>query len=219
MRRSRPSSRRSSTRTASRSTRARTIRRAATTPTSSRPGDPATRRHPQYWICIADAGDPDGNTFSADSRKFMNFENTDPTDPPLVDIDAHDCPTRFGTQLAALDAAVVEPYVPGRARRPRRRRRRRSRRSAPTTAATRSTARRSSTTASSCRSTTCSPIPTDPRSGANEGGAALRPHDAALLRLRAEVPLRVPAAGRAGAPGTRAARARRTRRSASRSAP
>ncbi len=77
------------------------------------PADPATRRHPQYWSCIADAGDPGANTFSAESRKFMNFDGTDPTVPPQVDVDAHDCPGQFGTQLAALPAAVVEPYVPG----------------------------------------------------------------------------------------------------------
>jgi parallel beta-helix repeat protein len=77
------------------------------------PADPATRRHPQYWSCITDDSDPNGNTFTADSRKFLNFENTDPTDPPAVDIDAHDCPGRFGTQLAPLDPAVVEPYEPG----------------------------------------------------------------------------------------------------------
>jgi parallel beta-helix repeat protein len=77
------------------------------------PSNPATRRHPQYWICIADTGDPDGNTFSLDSRKFLNFENTDPTDPPITDIDTHDCPALFGVQLAPLDEVVVEPYVPG----------------------------------------------------------------------------------------------------------
>ena len=79
------------------------------------PNDPGTRRHPQYWSCIADQGDAGGNLFSADSRKYLNFENTDPTDPPLVDIDAHDCPTRFGAQLPNLPPAVVEPYVPGAA--------------------------------------------------------------------------------------------------------
>jgi parallel beta-helix repeat protein len=77
------------------------------------PANPATRRHPQYWMCIGDTGDPDGNTFSVDSRKFLNFENTDPTDPPITDIDTHDCPALFGTQLAPLDPAVVAPYVPG----------------------------------------------------------------------------------------------------------
>ena len=77
------------------------------------PGDPATRRHPAYWSCITDQGDPGGNTFSPDSRKYLNFENTDPLDPPLTDVDAHDCPGRFGTQLAPLPAAVVEEYVPG----------------------------------------------------------------------------------------------------------
>jgi len=77
------------------------------------PANPATRRHPAYWMCIADSGDPQGNTFSVDSRKFLNFKNTDPTDPPVTDINAHDCPTRFGSTLAPLAAAVVEPYVPG----------------------------------------------------------------------------------------------------------
>lgn len=77
------------------------------------PSNPATRKHPEYWMCIADAGDPQGNTFTADSRKFLNFENTDPADPPSTDIDEHDCPTRFGVQLASLDPAVVAQYVPG----------------------------------------------------------------------------------------------------------
>jgi parallel beta-helix repeat protein len=77
------------------------------------PNDPGTRRHPDYWMCITDAGDANGNTFTVDSRKFINFENTDPTDPPSTDIGAHDCPTRFGQQLAPLDAAVVDPYDPG----------------------------------------------------------------------------------------------------------
>ena len=77
------------------------------------PANPSSRKHPQYWNCFADAGDPGGNTFSVDGRKFMNFENADPTDPPLVDIAAHDCQQQFGSQLASLDAAVVAPYVPG----------------------------------------------------------------------------------------------------------
>lgn len=90
------------------------------------PANAATRRHPQYWSCITDEDDPSPNTFSsvgiagapATNRKFLNFENTDPTSPPLTDIDAHDCPGRFGTQLASLPAAVVEPYVPGAAGEP-----------------------------------------------------------------------------------------------------
>ncbi|HYB99593.1 MAG TPA: parallel beta-helix domain-containing protein [Candidatus Limnocylindrales bacterium] len=77
------------------------------------PSQASTRRHPEYWMCVTDSGDPGGNTFSPDSRKFMNFENTDPTDPPIVDINTHDCPTLFGEQLAPLSAAVVEEYVPG----------------------------------------------------------------------------------------------------------
>jgi parallel beta-helix repeat protein len=77
------------------------------------PDDPATRRHPEYWLCVADQGDANGNTFSVDSRRFLNFENTDPTDPPLVDLAAHDCPARFGRQLDPIPPAVVEEYVPG----------------------------------------------------------------------------------------------------------
>jgi uncharacterized repeat protein (TIGR03806 family) len=77
------------------------------------PADPATRRHPAYWNCITDQEAPSGNVFSPDSRRYLNFENTDPTDPPLTDIGAHDCPARFGTQLAPLPPAVVEEYVPG----------------------------------------------------------------------------------------------------------
>jgi parallel beta-helix repeat protein len=79
----------------------------------SDPADPDTRKHPEFWMCIADSDDPNGNTFSVDARKFMNFENTDPTDPPVTDINEHDCPGRFGTQIAALDEAVVAEYVPG----------------------------------------------------------------------------------------------------------
>jgi uncharacterized repeat protein (TIGR03806 family) len=76
-------------------------------------GDPDTRRHPEYWLCVSDQGAANGNTFSPDSRKFLNFENTDPADPPLVDVAAHDCPARFGRQLDAIAPAVVEEYVPG----------------------------------------------------------------------------------------------------------
>lgn len=75
--------------------------------------DTNERRHPLYWQCYPDTGDEGGNTFSVDSRKFLNFKNTDPTSPPSIDIDEHDCPTLFGAQLAPLPAAVVEPYVPG----------------------------------------------------------------------------------------------------------
>jgi parallel beta-helix repeat protein len=77
------------------------------------PSNPATRKHPDYWMCVVDQGQEHGNTFSPDARKFLNFENTDPTDPPEVDIAAHDCPARFGSQLANLPAAVVDEYVPG----------------------------------------------------------------------------------------------------------
>ncbi len=67
------------------------------------------REHPKYWNCI----DPGTNSFSGDSRTYLNFENTDPTDPPLTDISAHDCTAQFGTNLASLDEAVVEAYDPG----------------------------------------------------------------------------------------------------------
>ena len=75
--------------------------------------DTAERRHPLYWQCYPDQGDEGGNTFSPDSRTFMNFRDTDPASPPSVDIDEHDCPTLFGVQLQPLPPAVVEPYVPG----------------------------------------------------------------------------------------------------------
>lgn len=72
----------------------------------------STRRHPLYWQCYPDAGDVGGNTFSVDSRKFMNFKGTDPAVAPSVDIDEHDCPTLFGVQLKPLPAAFAEPYEP-----------------------------------------------------------------------------------------------------------
>ncbi|MFT7126513.1 MAG: putative repeat protein (TIGR03806 family) [Pseudoalteromonas tetraodonis] len=77
------------------------------------PIDPTKRRHPLYWQCYTDTGDVGGNTFSADSRTFMNFQDTDPTNAPKINIDDHDCPTLFGVQLQPLPAAVVEPYIPG----------------------------------------------------------------------------------------------------------
>ena len=77
------------------------------------PSDPSTRRHPLYWQCIPDAGAPDGNSFSADGRPYLNFQDTDPFNPPLTDISVHDCPTRFGKQMDRLPAAVVEEFVPG----------------------------------------------------------------------------------------------------------
>ena len=77
------------------------------------PADPGTRRHPLYWNCFVDSGQPNGNTFSADARPYLNFQDTDPTNPPLTDIGAHDCPTLFGRQLDRLPPAVVEDFVPG----------------------------------------------------------------------------------------------------------
>lgn len=78
----------------------------------SNPSTP-TRRHPMYWQCYPDADDLGGNSFSIDSRKFMNFVNTDPFTPPLVDIGAHDCEELFGVQLTPIPPAVVEPYSVG----------------------------------------------------------------------------------------------------------
>lgn len=72
-----------------------------------------TRRHPLFWYCFPDTGDAGANTFSPDSRKYLNFVDTEPTNPPKVDINAHDCPTLFGAQLAPIPPAVVQPYVPG----------------------------------------------------------------------------------------------------------
>ena len=77
------------------------------------PADPSTRRHPLYWQCIPASGQPGGNTFSPDARPYLNFQDTDPTNPPLTDIGAHDCPALFGEQLPPLPPAVVEPFVPG----------------------------------------------------------------------------------------------------------
>ena len=67
------------------------------------------RKQPQYSSCI----DPGTNTFSADSRTFMNFMNADPLTVPSTDVTQHDCAARFGATLASLDAAVVEEYDPG----------------------------------------------------------------------------------------------------------
>ena len=77
------------------------------------PSDASTRRHPLYWNCFTDSGDPNGNTFSVDARPYLNFQDTDPFNPPLTDIDAHDCPTRFGEQMPRLPPAVVAEFVPG----------------------------------------------------------------------------------------------------------
>ncbi|MGJ8669317.1 MAG: parallel beta-helix domain-containing protein [Oceanococcus sp.] len=71
------------------------------------PNDPDTRKHPLYWHCYAN------NTFSPESRPYINFVDTNPENPPLTDISAHDCPALFEEQLPALPAAVVEPFVPG----------------------------------------------------------------------------------------------------------
>lgn len=77
------------------------------------PKNPGTRRHPLYWMCIPDSGQPDGNTFSANNRKYLNFVDTDPLKAPLVDMSVHDCPDRFGKQMDRLPAAIVEEFVPG----------------------------------------------------------------------------------------------------------
>ncbi len=71
------------------------------------------RRHPLFWYCFPDTGDELANNFSPDSRKFLNFKDTEPTTAPSVDIDAHDCKTLFGQTLAPIPPAVVKPYVPG----------------------------------------------------------------------------------------------------------
>lgn len=71
------------------------------------------RRHPLFWSCFPDEDDEKGNSFSADSRKFLNFKDTDPSNPPSVDINEHDCQTLFGSTLEPIPAAVVEPYTPG----------------------------------------------------------------------------------------------------------
>ncbi len=75
--------------------------------------EPTERRHPLYWQCYPDGDDEGANTFSVDSRKFMNFKDTDPTTAPSVDIDEHDCVALFNAQLQPLPPAVVEEYVPG----------------------------------------------------------------------------------------------------------
>jgi len=77
------------------------------------PDDPETRRHPLYWMCIPDSDQPNGNSFSINNRKYLNFVDTDPLNAPLTDMSAHDCPARFGKQLDRLPAAVVEDFVPG----------------------------------------------------------------------------------------------------------
>ena len=67
-------------------------------------------------------------------------------------------------------------------------------------------------TARGSRTTGSSPIPTDPRAGCRTARHAVRSDDAALLRLRAQVPLRLPAAGHAG--DVRCRRSRSSSRSA-----
>lgn len=131
----------------------------------------ADRKKPQYFGggCITDTGDDNANTFSQDSRKFMNFVDTDPTNPPKVDINDHDCPSKAGGQLAALPAAVVAEYVPGIAGDP-----------PPTRAEIDAACADYSGTAINREALAynCNKLseynlfanPTDPRSGANEGG-------------------------------------------------
>lgn len=77
------------------------------------PEDPSTRRHPLYWNCITTEGQDMGNTFSPDVRPYLNFVDTEPTNPPLVDISVHDCPAEFGEQMARLPEAEVEEFIPG----------------------------------------------------------------------------------------------------------
>ena len=182
----------------------------------------ATRRRagiPAYWMCITDAGDPNGNTFSVDSRKFLNFENTDPTDPPSTDINAHDCPTRFGTQLArARSRPSSSPTCPAAAA-IRRRRRPRSRAICADYSGTTINREALQYNCQCLSQYNLFADPTDPRASAERRRPALRPDDPALLRLRDQVPLRLPAARRSRRSGRKAARARRTRRSTSPSAP
>lgn len=129
------------------------------------------RKTPQYFPggCITDSDDPGPNTFSPESRKFMNFVDTDLTNPPKVDINDHDCPTVAGAQLAALPAAVVAEYVPGAAGDP-----------PPTRAEIDAACADYSGTAINREALAynCNNLseynlfanPTDPRSGGNEGG-------------------------------------------------
>lgn len=66
-----------------------------------------SRKDPKYWIC------EENNTFSVDSRVYINFNGQDPQAPANVDRAEIDCVTKFGEQLQPLPAAVVEPYRPG----------------------------------------------------------------------------------------------------------
>ncbi|MFQ3200435.1 MAG: putative repeat protein (TIGR03806 family) [Zhongshania sp.] len=70
------------------------------------------RRHPDYWLCI-DQSDEYGNTFSPESRTFMNFDGMELDTAPKTDLADHDCTTRFGEQLPRLAPAVVQRYIPG----------------------------------------------------------------------------------------------------------
>lgn len=65
------------------------------------------RINPDWFHCF------ENNSFSQQNRPYMNFNGTDPTEAPLVDMAAHDCVARFGETFEPLPAAVVAEYVPG----------------------------------------------------------------------------------------------------------
>lgn len=93
------------------------------------------RIHPRWWNCI------DSNSYSgvdengtsrpdgANVRPYLNFVDTEPSNPPRTDISVHDCraifgddvhdestdgtPDQSGTRMPPLPAAVVETFEPG----------------------------------------------------------------------------------------------------------
>lgn len=88
------------------------------------------RTHPRWWHCMHD------NTYSEDFptdlapiRPYMNFVDTDPANPPLVDKSVHDCeaiygpdvytkftdedPDEGGKRMPPLEEFTVAEFVPG----------------------------------------------------------------------------------------------------------
>ena len=61
-------------------------------------------KRPDWFHCISN------NEFSPQNRSYMNFDGLDPLSPPLTDMSVHDCATEYGRDLEPLPPAVVGTY-------------------------------------------------------------------------------------------------------------
>ncbi|MGJ8668037.1 MAG: parallel beta-helix domain-containing protein [Oceanococcus sp.] len=62
-------------------------------------------KRPDWFHCISN------NSFSPQNRPYMNFNGTDPTVAPSTDVSVHSCEASYGRDLEPLPPAVVAEYV------------------------------------------------------------------------------------------------------------